>query len=224
MEGTPQVEALFAEMGVPDPKCPPEWWQFGACVVVVVAPDQAAAGTFERELHRYAADRGFVLRVPHLPVSLTDVWNELELARGGILVLDELEDWNLSTIEHLRQRVMRKSIPVTVVGLTHRYDHDPEEWEPTIHSHADALAPPMGAPIIYLDQVELDGDVETTPGLSEGVLETIDRHRAGLGMSPLDPAAGWATAELEEMAERIRATGRMNNPLSALKRRLMPPG
>lgn len=64
-----------------------------------------------------------------------------------------------------------------------------------------------------------------TPAVSATELETIQRHRASLGMAPLDPAAGWTADELSEMARTIRETGRMANPVrmanvGQLKRRL----
>lgn len=53
-------------------------------------------------------------------------------------------------------------------------------------------------------------------------LEVINRHRASLGMRPIDPAAGWTPQELADMAESIRKTGRMTNPdRERLKRKLM---
>lgn len=60
----------------------------------------------------------------------------------------------------------------------------------------------------------------TLPRSSDEDLEVINRHRASLGMGDIDPAAGWTARELHEMAERIRTTGRMNNP-SKVKRRLL---
>jgi len=53
-------------------------------------------------------------------------------------------------------------------------------------------------------------------------VEVVNRHRQGLGMKPLDLTAGWTPAEIREMAERVRKTGRTNNPRQAeLKRKLM---
>ena len=57
---------------------------------------------------------------------------------------------------------------------------------------------------------------------ADPAMETVNAHRARLGMDPIDPSAGWTPDEIREMAERIRLTGRMNNPsLGALKRKLM---
>ena len=52
-------------------------------------------------------------------------------------------------------------------------------------------------------------------------LEVINRHRKGLGMEPIDLAAGWSEDELRKMAETIRTTGRMGNPVEVLRRRLL---
>lgn len=61
------------------------------------------------------------------------------------------------------------------------------------------------------------------PKLSPADLEAINQHRSSMGMGPIDLGAGWTTKELKEMAESIRATGRMHNagPYEKLKRRLM---
>lgn len=60
------------------------------------------------------------------------------------------------------------------------------------------------------------------PSVTSADLEVINRHRRGLGMGPMDPAAGWSVEELRDMAESIRTTGRMTNPRTELlKRRLM---
>ncbi len=52
------------------------------------------------------------------------------------------------------------------------------------------------------------------PTLSAADLETINRHRRGLGMEPIDPGAGWTADELRQMADTIRREGRMFNPVS----------
>lgn len=66
-------------------------------------------------------------------------------------------------------------------------------------------------------------DPPAAPAVSADDLKAIDRHRASLGLGPIDPGAGWTPDELRDMARSIRETGRMTNPVSALKRRLMPP-
>lgn len=43
-------------------------------------------------------------------------------------------------------------------------------------------------------------------------LDLVNRHRASLGMGALDPASGWTAAEITDMANSIRKTGRMANP------------
>jgi hypothetical protein len=51
-------------------------------------------------------------------------------------------------------------------------------------------------------------------------LDVVNSHRRQLGMKPLDLADGWTTKEIADMAEKIRTTGRMANPVS-IKRKLM---
>lgn len=61
---------------------------------------------------------------------------------------------------------------------------------------------------------------EPEPTYDPEDIATINRHRASLGMKPIDPKAGWTPGELADMAEAIRKTGRMQNPVDRLKRRL----
>ena len=78
-------------------------------------------------------------------------------------------------------------------------------------------------PFEGFDEPELPGP-ESPPALpaSTEVVETINRHRRGLGMDPLDPSSGWSAKELRDMAESIRTTGRMMNPAQQrLKAKLM---
>jgi hypothetical protein len=69
---------------------------------------------------------------------------------------------------------------------------------------------------------ECPGSPEEHDVPSRQDVEIINRHRAGLGMPPMDPSSGWTGKELREMAESIRRTGRTHNPsLDRLKRKLM---
>lgn len=62
---------------------------------------------------------------------------------------------------------------------------------------------------------------QAAPPVSSQDLDLINRHRAKIGMAPIDPTAGWTAREIAEMARSIRETGRMANaPVAALKRSL----
>lgn len=56
-------------------------------------------------------------------------------------------------------------------------------------------------------------------------LVVLDRHRRALGMGPLDRRrAGWSDQEILDEVGRLRREGILReNPLSQLRRRLMPP-
>ena len=75
-------------------------------------------------------------------------------------------------------------------------------------------------PALTLVEAEIEGEESRPapqpplPGVSAVDLETLNAHRKHLGMAPIDLGAGWTEGELREMAESIRATGRMHNPRS----------
>jgi hypothetical protein len=59
-----------------------------------------------------------------------------------------------------------------------------------------------------------------TTATEEEDLDAVNSHRRQLGMKPLYMADGWTAKEIADMAEKIRTTGRMANPVS-IKRKLM---
>ena len=60
------------------------------------------------------------------------------------------------------------------------------------------------------------------PSVSHSDIATINRHRASIGMRPIDRATGWTDQELIEMAEQIRSGGRIHNPGGTqIKQRLL---
>jgi hypothetical protein len=61
----------------------------------------------------------------------------------------------------------------------------------------------------------------SVPSVLPDDMNVVNSHRRQLGMKPLDLADGWTAKEIAEMAEKIRATGRMANPARGLKRKLM---
>lgn len=64
------------------------------------------------------------------------------------------------------------------------------------------------------------GDLGAGP-LDPRDLKTINRHRRMIGADPIDPKAGWTAAELADMADSIRRSGRDVNPTEAVKDRLL---
>lgn len=71
-----------------------------------------------------------------------------------------------------------------------------------------------------VEDMEIDDD-EPAPSVADDDVEIINRHRATLGMAPIDLTAGWSAAEIQEMARSIRKTGRMQN--EGKIRPLLPP-
>ena len=65
---------------------------------------------------------------------------------------------------------------------------------------------------------EMNSRWKSTASPSSSDVDTINRHRRSIGMPPIDLASGWSSAELRDMAESIRSSGKMTNPL---KRKLM---
>lgn len=102
---------------------------------------------------------------------------------------------------------------------------DPQgDWSIIRDGQATIVDPYVVEVIEDLEEGELDEGVSTEDeqlgqAVSRQDIETIDRYRASIGMGPIDPSAGWTPAELHQMAENIRTTGRMAN-VGQLKRRL----
>lgn len=65
---------------------------------------------------------------------------------------------------------------------------------------------------------EMNSRWKSTASPSSSDVDTINRHRRSIGMPPIDLASGWSSAELRDMAESIRQSGKMTNPL---KKKLM---
>ena len=105
--------------------------------------------------------------------------------------------WDWYTGDNVQARVVPK---ITIDGQ--------DAWAALVHEEAEI-------------EGEEPAPQKPGPAVSEDDLQTINRHRRGLGMAPIDLAAGWGEQELRQMAETIRAAGRMGNPVAELKRRLM---
>lgn len=93
------------------------------------------------EVRRSAEAAGCNLRIPHWSVSQAGLIGELAIAAGGILVLDDVEEFRLSTLQALRNTLsMMQDSERPVLFLTHRG----EMTEPT-ERLAEALRALPGA-------------------------------------------------------------------------------
>lgn len=136
---------------------------------------------------------------------------------GGTVTVsyDQAVEWALwhgYTLWKVPDKLKRPDVYMLFVIDELHVDRD-EEGEPKHFFHIQTPR--------YDDIVAACGRPLGTRMTSEDV-DVINRHRTQLGMAPIDPAAGWTPDELHDMAESIRATGRMTN-LGELKASLMPP-
>jgi hypothetical protein len=102
--------------------------------------------------------------------------------------------------------------------------HCPEEWLPVLADRADELGRVELAAQLRAAFIEMNRrGYPAFSSIDKGSLEDLDavnNHRRQLGMKSLDMADGWTAREIADMAEKIRTTGRMANPVS-IKRKLM---
>lgn len=199
----------------------PEYFKAGAGAIVILVGYESDARTIMSVLRHWASRDGFPIRMPHYSVSAAGLEGEAQIASGGLLFMDEFGTFSAAALGRLRTKVLQDSIPVGIVGVGVRTDEGEEGETQYIFDNADAL----GSAVID----EWGKVLQRPPGgrasAAKAVppktdMDVINRHRASIGMGPIDPAAGWTTQELASMAESIRKTGRMANP-GKLKRRLM---
>lgn len=159
-------------------------------------------------IHRMS-QTGMPLRLPHHSVSLKGLLGEAEQAKGGMLVLEPFSEFSERQLDDLWREIPTmfggsRANRLTIIGLDSFFaDHD------KLAANADALRlavlDPDGDPM-------WDAQAPQAPPPASTDLEVVNRHRASLGMTPLDPAAGWTAEEIAAMAESIRTTGIMANP------------
>ena len=68
---------------------------------------------------------------------------------------------------------------------------------------------------------ELKAGKRPTGGFDPADVSLVNRYRKTLGMADIDLAAGWTPKEVADMAESVRKRGRLPNPSSRLKRKLV---
>lgn len=204
----------------------PQDWKPHARGIVFLGNTSEEQGWVFAALRKWARDGGFPIRIPHHSVSAAGLAaprrsitpphvtsSELDLAVGGILVLDDFADFDDHGLYNVAKRVVREKLPgVVVVGLEHLRDGvDPDDFMGRVRKNAEAL----GLEIVTIDEFE---DVATLPSRTDvaTALDAINLHRRRLGMGALDPAAaGWTDQDVLLEAERIT---RLSNPLALAPR------
>jgi hypothetical protein len=168
----------------------------------------------------WAREDGFALRAPHYTVSSAGLSkrpsSEVDLAVGGILLLDQYADFDDHGLYNLGKRVTGESLPVVVIGidtLEAHVEEDPDAYMKRLRDKAETL----GLSVITMEDLE---ESAVTPGVDvRDALSKINRHRGSMGMRPLDPVAtGWTDQDVLLEAKRIE---RLSNPLLDLKRTLL---
>lgn len=183
-------------------------------LVEQVPDDQGAA--LRTAVRRYASQRGLPIRMPHPSVSAMGLVgrpapgapsSEFDQAMGGILYLEDLTAYSDRVLRMLRERLEESAPQIVVIGV---------EFGETLAGDLDPLrdvADLLGLHLYHYDElvhkVAPPGDEPGEP-IAEA-LAAIQRHRAALGMRPLDPAlADWTEEDIVLEAERI---ARLPNPL-----------
>lgn len=196
-----------------------DYKQANAAAVVFLFDRLSDADAVRTAIVRWSKRDGFVLRIPHFTVSLAGLMSEAQNASGGVLLLQDFDEFKLLELGKLRKRVIDSQLPVLIVGTA------VQAAAPLALDNAKELgAPVVGADLQTLLQCDSLGlFLPSRPGqFAQDDLELINRHRASIGMGPIDTSAGWTPSEIHEMAQSIRETGRMANPIHDLKLRTMP--
>lgn len=100
------------------------------------------------------------------------------------------------------------------------FEGDPANgWEPPGWGHEANYgyveATPDGRYRVYDGERNLIDEVQgaaSTGKIDPEDIRTINRHRATMGMAPIDLGAGWTAREIRDMAHSIHTTGKMSNP------------
>lgn len=204
----------------------------GTCSLVVVGEHHKHVDDLLKGLSDWSRQGGWPFRAPHDSVSDAGLSSELGKGMGGVMAITSLNAWSPRQLKEIGNsiRANQHGLPLVFVGL----DFDPDLKKKKLEDIAYGqgilrVAGLLGAPVIRIDE---DGVIEgerrtQAAGPSAADVATVNRHRAGLGMRPLDLAHGWSAQEIADMADSIRRTGRTHNPLklrvnpAKLKRRLL---
>ena len=185
----------------------PKGWHAGYAFIYL-ASSQEDGHTMLRSLKQWADGDGFPVRIPHHSVSMKGINGELDKAVGGILILDELSEFDTRQLAELGRRIRVEDIPVVLVGIEYP-DRDGALDVQQARSHAREIAPS----IVMLSRAEIEKDPFVALKPVDDVaaaLEAINRHRRAIGMHRLDPAAAeWTDDDILIEAQRLQ---RLPNP------------
>lgn len=199
-----------------DAYSPADWKPHARGIVFLGNTEEEAKWMFAA-LRKWAADEGYRVRIPHHSVSArglaappsatTRYGSELDLAVGGILILDEFSEFDDHGLYNINKRIVSEKLPgVVVVGIDYLHGDDPEEFMRRLGHNASH----MGVEVITIDAFEDLTPTSSRPDVEEA-LATVNRHRRRIGMAKLDPTAtGWTDQDVLIEADRVT---RLPNPL-----------
>lgn len=189
---------------------------------VFLAENAAEAKWMMASARAWASKLGFPIRMPHHSVSIEGLAgrgrrnlpgslsrSEVDLAHGGILLLDEFERFDQNALHHLRDRIVDDRLVIAVVGVDSHVFHPRTNLDlfmEALRWRADTL----GLPVVTKDDLTEGTDLAAQSDVSDA-LKAINAHRRAIGMAPLDPTtAGWTHEDVLLEQKRI---ARLPNPL-----------
>lgn len=107
-----------------------------------------------RQPHHTVSPAGLAKHAPRFP-------SELDRAKGGILILDEIGSFRKTGLRRLRDRIIDEQIPIIVVGIAASLEDDPERTK--------GAAKILGIPIIDVDELASSKPV-SNPALKRRLL------------------------------------------------------
>lgn len=205
-EITDDIEARCADVGLADP-----------CSLVFVVEDPMQVNELNRGLSRWARTGGSPFRAPHHSASAKALLEEADRSRGGIFLIDDLTNWQTHRLAALRNRIRDAgSMAIGVTFSTESPKGTLAEGDPRFKAAVEERAHALDAELVFVDDdgvVEPAGaSVSTTASVSAADIAVVNRHRAGMGMAPVDMRHGWTPQEITDMADNIRRHGRTHNP------------
>lgn len=213
------IEILPGELQALLEEVTPKAWRPNARGMVFFGNTSEETKAVVQAARKWAADDGFPIRIPHHSVSPAGLAksprSELDLAIGGILLLQDISDFDDHGLHNLAKRIEREHLPVVVIGVD---TPAPRADSMAFRRRLGEQSSVIGLPIVIIDDF---GSVATPPPTSdvEVALAAINRHRAAIGMHPLDPvSSGWTGDDVLLEADRV---ARLPNPLLDLKRRVL---
>lgn len=205
---------------------PPEWSP-GQGIVVVVE-NEREHGDLRAAIRKWANSKP--QRWPHYSVSTAGLLgprgrhqrmaSEFDLAKGGVLVLDEFDMFDISQLEKMKARMYAERPDVAIIGIAEKDVRPHINFKNRMATRADALEVEIIRPKNF---VTAAAGARPDP-FAIVALEEINKHRRAIGQRPLDPkAAGWTDQDLFAELKRIRSMNprRRRKGVRALKRSLL---